>query len=155
EESSFVVSDEPQNSASVVVRLHYGAKLNMDQVNAIVHLVSGSIPGLHASKVSVVDQAGNLLTDGIGAGEAVSAATRKRDQILKDIQDKTRASVANVLDSLVGTGNYRVSVMPDLDLSTIDETQEHYGDAPKINREENVLDSDTNQVAMGVPGSLS
>ncbi len=112
EESSFVVSDEPQNSASVVVRLHYGAKLNMDQVNAIVHLVSGSIPGLHASKVSVVDQAGNLLTDGIGAGEAVSAATRKRDQILKDIQDKTHASVANVLDSLVGSGNYRVSVMP-------------------------------------------
>ena len=138
EESSFVVSDEPQNSASVVVRLHYGAKLNMDQVNAIVHLVSGSIPGLQASKVSVVDQAGNLLTDGIGAGEAVSAATRKRDQILKDIQDKTRASVANVLDSLVGTGNYRVSVMPDLDLSTIDETQEHYGDAPKINREDSV-----------------
>ncbi|EMM4086115.1 flagellar M-ring protein FliF [Shigella flexneri] len=155
EESSFVVSDEPQNSASVVVRLHYGAKLNMDQVNAIVHLVSGSIPGLHASKVSVVDQAGNLLTDGIGAGEAVSAATRKRDQILRDIQDKTRASVANVLDSLVGVGNYRVSVMPDLDLSTIDETQEHYGDAPKLNREESVLDSDTNQVAMGVPGSLS
>ncbi|MDM5030177.1 hypothetical protein QT343_25595 [Escherichia coli] len=34
--------------------------------------------------------------------------------------------------------------MPDLDLSTIDETQEHYGDAPKINREESVLDSDTN-----------
>lgn len=140
EESSFVVSDEPQNSASVVVRLHYGSKLDLDQVNAIVHLVSGSVPGLKASQVSVVDQAGNLLSDGIGAGEAVSAATRKRDQILKDIQDKTRASLANVLDSLVGTGNYRVSVMPDLDLSNIDETQEHYGDTPKVNREETVLD---------------
>lgn len=155
EESSFVVSDEPQNSASVVVRLHYSSKLDMDQVNAIVHLVSGSVPNLNASKVSVVDQAGNLLSDGIGAGEAVSAATRKRDQILKDIQDKTRASLANVLDSLVGTGNYRVSVMPDLDLSNIDETQEHYGDTPKVNREETVLDSDTNQIAMGIPGSLS
>lgn len=155
EDSSFVVSDEPQNSASVVVRLHYGSKLDMDQVNAIVHLVSGSVPNLNASKVSVVDQAGNLLSDGIGAGEAVSAATRKRDQILKDIQDKTRASLANVLDSLVGTGNYRVSVMPDLDLSNIDETQEHYGDTPKVNREETVLDSDTNQIAMGIPGSLS
>ncbi|MDW2642561.1 flagellar basal-body MS-ring/collar protein FliF [Citrobacter sp. HN-141] len=155
EESSFVVSDEPQNSASVVVRLHYGSKLGMDQVNAIVHLVSGSVPNLNASKVSVVDQAGNLLSDGIGAGEAVSAATRKHDQILKDIQDKTRASLANVLDSLVGTGNYRVSVMPDLDLSNIDETQEHYGDTPKVNREETVLDSDTNQIAMGIPGSLS
>lgn len=155
EESSFVVSDEPQNSASVVVRLHYGSKMDMDQVNAVVHLVSGSVPNLQASKVSVVDQAGNLLSDGIGAGEAVSAATRKRDQILKDIQDKTRASMANVLDSLVGTGNYRVSVMPDLDLSNIDETQEHYGDTPKVNREETILDSDTNQIAMGIPGSLS
>ena len=125
EESSFVVSDEPKNSASVIVRLHYGSKLDIDQVNAIVHLVSGSVPNLNASTVSVVDQAGNLLSDGIGAGEAVSAATRKRDQILKDLQDKTRASMANVLDSLVGTGNYRVSVMPDLDLSNIDETQEH------------------------------
>jgi len=152
EESSFVVSDEPQNSASVVVRLHYGAKLGMDQVNAIVHLVSGSIPGLDAAKVSVVDQAGNLLTDGIGAGEVVSAATRKHDQVLQDIQDKTRASVANVLDSLVGIGNYRISVMPDLDLSNIDETQEHYGDAPKLNREENVQDSDTNQIAMASRG---
>ncbi|CAH3374576.1 Flagellar M-ring protein [Citrobacter freundii] len=155
EESSFVVSDEPQNSASVVVRLHYGSKLDLDQVNAIVHLVSGSVPDLKAAQVSVVDQAGNLLSDGIGEGEAVSAATRKRDQILKDIQDKTRASLANVLDSLVGTGNYRVSVMPDLDLSNIDETQEHYGDTPKVNREETVLDSDTNQIAMGIPGSLS
>ena len=155
EESSFVVSDEPQNSASVVVRLHYGSKLDLDQVNAIVHLVSGSVPDLKAAQVSVVDQAGNLLSEGIGEGEAVSAATRKRDQILKDIQDKTRASLANVLDSLVGTGNYRVSVMPDLDLSNIDETQEHYGDTPKVNREETVLDSDTNQIAMGIPGSLS
>ncbi|HHG9066108.1 TPA: flagellar basal-body MS-ring/collar protein FliF [Citrobacter freundii] len=155
EESSFVVSDEPQNSASVVVRLHYGSKLDLDQVNAIVHLVSGSVPDLKASQVSVVDQSGNLLSDGIGAGEAVSTATRKRDQILKDIQDKTRASLANVLDSLVGSGNYRVSVMPDLDLSNIDETQEHYGDTPKVNREETVLDSDTNQIAMGIPGSLS
>ena len=155
EDSSFVVSDEPQNSASVVVRLHYGSKLDIDQVNAVVHLVSGSVPNLNADKVSVVDQAGNLLSDGIGAGEAVSAATRKRDQILKDIQDKTRSSMENVLDSLVGAGNYRVSVMPDLDLSNIDETQEHYGDAPKLNREENILDSDTSQIAMGIPGSLS
>ncbi|HAI7856758.1 flagellar M-ring protein FliF [Escherichia coli] len=157
--------DEVLGSSQFVQNVRYKRSLegelaqsimSLDAVeSARVHLVSGSIPGLHASKVSVVDQAGNLLTDGIGAGEAVSAATRKRDQILKDIQDKTRASVANVLDSLVGTGNYRVSVMPDLDLSTIDETQEHYGDAPKINREESVLDSDTNQVAMGVPGSLS
>lgn len=140
---------------SQIVTVLDGEKLDLDQVNAIVHLVSGSVPDLKASQVSVVDQAGNLLSDGIGAGEAVSAATRKRDQILKDIQDKTRASLANVLDSLVGTGNYRVSVMPDLDLSNIDETQEHYGDTPKVNREETVLDSDTSQIAMGIPGSLS
>ena len=155
EESSFVVSSQPENSASVVVRLHYGKKLDMDQVNAIVHLVAGSIPGLKTSRVSVVDQQGHLLSDGVTSGELTSATTRKHDQILQDIQQKTQASLANVLNSLVGENNYRISVMPNLDLSSVDETQEHFGDAPKVNHEENSQDTNTDQLALGVPGSLS
>ncbi|MBH8375536.1 flagellar M-ring protein FliF C-terminal domain-containing protein, partial [Pseudomonas aeruginosa] len=61
----------------------------------------------------------------------------------------------NVLESLVGSGNYRVSVMAQRDLSPIHESQNRHGDAPKITREDSVLDSETKQVAVGVPGSLS
>ncbi|WP_374684521.1 flagellar basal-body MS-ring/collar protein FliF [Scandinavium hiltneri] len=155
EDSSFVVSEQPKNSASVVVRLHYGNTLNLDQVNAIIHLVSGSVPGLTPSQVSVIDQSGNLLSDGVSGGEGSRAVTRKNDQVVKDIQAKTRASIENLLASLVGKGNYRVSVMPQIDLSTVEETQENYGDAPKVSREEKAEDRNTDQLAIGIPGSLS
>ncbi|MFV2434267.1 hypothetical protein ACNITI_27330, partial [Escherichia coli] len=48
----------------------FGAYLNLDQLNAIEHQVTGSIQGMHASKVIVVHQAGNLQTQGIAAGES-------------------------------------------------------------------------------------
>lgn len=155
EDSSFVVSEQPKNSASVVVRMHYGNTLGLDQVNAIIHLVSGSVPGLSPAQVTVVDQSGNLLSDGVSDGEGSRALTRKNDQVLKDIQNKTRASINNLLTSLVGEGNYRVSVMPQIDLSKVEETQENYGDTPKVSREEKAEDRNTDQLALGIPGSLS
>lgn len=155
EESSFVVSEQSKNSASVVVRLRYGNTLSLDQVNAIIHLVSGSVPGLLPSQVSVIDQTGALLSDGVSDGEGSRAVTRKNDQVLKDIQNKTRASIDNLLTSLVGKGNFRVSVMPKIDLSTVEETQENYGDSPKVSREEKAEDKNTDQLAIGIPGSLS
>lgn len=155
EASSFVVSDEPQNSASVMVRLHYGSALSMEQVNAIIHLVSSSVPGLKATQVSVVDQAGNLLSEGVEDDTRATATTHKNNELLKNIQDKTSASIANVLTSLVGKNNFRISVMPELDLSTIDETQEHLGDNPKVNREQNSQDKNTDEMAIGIPGTLS
>lgn len=155
EESSFVLSDEPQNSASVAVRLHYGSTLDAGQVNAIIHLVSGSVPGLKASQVSIVDQAGNLLSEGVADETRASSATRKNNELLKNIQDKTRESIASVLISLVGKDNFRISVMPELDLSAIDETQERLGDTPKVNHEQTSLDKNSDQLAIGIPGSLS
>lgn len=155
EESSFVVSAEPQNSASVVLRLHYGSTLTPEQVNAILHLVSGSVPGLKASQVSVVDQAGTLLSEGVGEDSRTGAMTRKNNELLKNIQDKTHASLANVLTSLVGKDNFRISVMPELDLSTVDETQERLGDTPKVSHERIESDKTLDPQAVGIPGSLS
>lgn len=155
EDSSFVVNNQPENSASVVLQMHYGMTLSADQVNAIVHLVSSSVPGLKPANVSVVDQQGNLLSQDIAEDAQTSGNTRKRDLIMHDIQDKTRASIENMLSSLVGKGNFRVSVMPELDLSKVEETQERLGDAPKVSTEEKSDERNTDQIAIGVPGSLS
>lgn len=155
EDSSFVVNNQPENSASVMLQLNYGMTLSADQVNAIVHLVSSSVPGLNAANVSVVDQQGNLLSQDLVDDAQTSVNTRKRDRLLREIQDKTRDSIDNMLSSLVGKGNFRVSVMPELDLSKVEETQERLGDAPKVNNEEKSDERNTDQIAIGVPGSLS
>jgi len=155
EESTFMVSDKPQNSASVMVRLHYGSQLSREQVNAIIHLVSGSVPGLPPAQVSIVDQAGNLLSEGVVDGTNPLAGTHKANVLLSDIQNKTRASLANVLTTLVGKGNFRISVMPELDLSLVEETRERLGDTPKVNREQSTEDKSSERLAVGIPGSLS
>ena len=49
--------------ASVVVTPHSGRAVSNSQVEAIVHMVSSSIPHLDSENVVVVDQRGNLLTD--------------------------------------------------------------------------------------------
>ncbi len=79
--------------------------------------------GLHASKVSVVDQAGNLLTDALAQArrflpQPVNAIRSSKHPGQNPRQRGERAGFAGWY------GNYRVSVMPDLDLSTIDETQD-------------------------------
>lgn len=155
EDSSFVVNNQPENSASVVLQLHYGMSLSPDQVNAIVHLVSSSVPGLKPTNVSVVDQMGNLLSQDIADDAQTTVNTRKRDRLVREIQDKTRASIDNMLTSLVGKGNFRVSVMPELDLSKVEETQERLGDTPKVNKEEKSDERNTDRIAIGIPGSLS
>ncbi|WP_312227357.1 flagellar basal-body MS-ring/collar protein FliF [Pseudescherichia sp.] len=155
EESAFVLSDKPQNSASVMVRLHYGSRLSREQVNAIIHLVSGSVPGLDPAQVSIVDQAGDLLSEGVADGARTSTSTRKEQELLNGIQEKTRASLANVLTTLVGKNNFRISVMPELDLSLVEETRERFGDTPKVSREQSSEDKSSDRLAIGIPGSLS
>ncbi len=155
EDSAFVINDKPQSSASVMVRLHYGSTLSKEQVNAIIHLVSGSVPGLAPGQVSIVDQAGDLLSEGIADGPRAATGTRQEQTLLNGIQDKTRVNLANVLTTLVGKDNFRISVMPELDLSLVEETRERFGDTPKVSREQNSEDKSSDGLAIGIPGSLS
>ena len=59
---SAFVSDRRPGSASVFLQIKAGRRLDDEQVQAIANLVASSIPELSASQVTVVDQAGRLLS---------------------------------------------------------------------------------------------
>src|SRR5690554_6231895 len=63
--SVFVREREPAK-ASVILSLHAGRKLGEGQVQAIIHMVSSSVPELAPDNVSVVDQYGTLLSESNG-----------------------------------------------------------------------------------------
>ena len=50
-------------TASVFVQLNEGRTLSRQQVNAIIHLISSSVPSLAKTDVTVVDQYGGLLSN--------------------------------------------------------------------------------------------
>lgn len=155
ESSSFVLTNQPESSASVMVRLRPGLHLNDQQVLSIVQLVAGSVPGLNAGQVRVVDQGGNLLSEGIESENGQMAGISRVRDISQQIKSETEKNIANLLNSLVGQGNFRTSVVPKVDFSAIEETQERYAGDPRISDESVNQENSTDEMAMGIPGSLS
>lgn len=155
ESSSFVLTSQPQSSGSVMVRLRPAQHLNEQQVTAIVQLVAGSVSGLNASQVRVVDQRGELLSEGIETDNSqLSGISRGRD-ITNQLKSDTEKNIANLLNSVVGPGNFRISVVPKIDFSAVEETQERYAGDPRVSDESINQENSTDDLALGIPGSLS
>ncbi|QKJ85610.1 flagellar M-ring protein FliF [Paramixta manurensis] len=154
EASSFVLSNRPQSRASVMVRLKYGQHLNDEQVAAIVNLVAGSVPGMEAASVRVVDQQGELLSADLDQDTAVAGNKRINERV-QQIRQQTERNITNLLNSVVGPSNFRVSVVPQVDFSQVDETQERYLGEPRISNENIQQENTTDELAVGIPGSLS
>ncbi|MGB7800233.1 flagellar basal-body MS-ring/collar protein FliF [Buttiauxella sp.] len=155
ESTSFVLTNQPESSASVMVRLHPGKQLSDQQVLAIVQLVAGSVPGLNAGQVRVVDQNGNLLSEGLETGGGQLAGMSKARDISQQIKGETEKNIANLLNPLVGQGNFRTSVVPKVDFSAVEETQERYSGDPRVSDENIHQENSTDELALGIPGSLS
>lgn len=155
ESSSFVMTNKPNSSASVMVQLRYGRKLDEQQVASIVQLVAGSVPGMTAGSVRVVDQAGNLLSAELIGADGSFAGKRAGSDVVQRIREETRKNIADLLTPLVGAGNFRVSVAPSVDLSSVEETQERLGKDPRVSDEQLSQENSTNEMAFGIPGSLS
>ncbi|MGU3415833.1 flagellar basal-body MS-ring/collar protein FliF [Enterobacteriaceae bacterium C34A] len=155
ESSSFVMTNKPNSSASVMVQLRYGRKLDEQQVASIVQLVAGSVPGMTANSVRVVDQAGNLLSDELIGADGSFAGKRAGSEVVQRIREETRKNISDLLTPLVGAGNFRISVAPSVDLSSVEETQERLGKDPRVSDEQLSQENTTNEMAFGIPGSLS
>ncbi|MGL4727082.1 MAG: flagellar basal-body MS-ring/collar protein FliF [Scandinavium sp.] len=155
EGSSFVMNNKPDSSASVMLKLRYGTHLTDEQVGAIVQMVAGSMPGMLGKNVRVVDQAGNLLSENYQGGAENLVNVRRGAEAADRVKQETTKNISSLLIPLVGQGNFRISVTPTMDLSSVEETQEHYGKDPRVSDENVSKENTTNQLALGVPGSLS
>src|SRR5690349_22430781 len=67
--------EAPEPSASIVVRVR--STLEPQQIKAIRHLVASAVNGLKPQRVSIVDEAGQLLADG-ASGEADNSIADER-----------------------------------------------------------------------------
>jgi flagellar M-ring protein FliF len=152
--SSFVASDGDKSSASVVVAVKPGHNLSNEQIAAIVNMVSGSVAGLAPARVSLVDQNGNYLSSRVDLTEGFDGAAQG-DAAAKRYQDEVRTNVAGLLGPVLGADNFKVSVTADVDNDKVEETQEKYGEAPKVTSEAMREEMEKSRMALGVPGTLS
>jgi flagellar M-ring protein FliF len=152
--TSFVTSDGDKSSASVVIATKPGQKLSPETIAAVVNMVAGSVASLSPGRVSLVDQAGNLLSSHVDLADGFesSAATNENG---KRLQDDIRNNIRGLLGPIVGEDNFRLSVTATVNNDKVEETVEKYGETPKVTSEAMREEQDRNRLVMGVPGTLS
>ena len=157
---SVFIRDKQAPTASILVNLHAGRVLDPGQVQAIVHLVSSSVPELTPKQVTVVDQAGNLLTSKNQSG-AIQGLDPGQLDYLRQIEAYYAQRIEAIVSPIVGAGNVRSEVRADLDFSESQATSETYKpnptpDAQAIRSQQQVEDINAgNNQAQGVPGALT
>ena len=150
----FVRQDREAPSASVMLELRPGEELNSEQVEAIVNLVVGSVTGMKPEQVSVVDQYGRLLSAEIGS-EQTGKVNAKYLEYQKNVEKQIIQRASDMLTPILGPSNYRVQVSADMNFSQVEETREILDATPVVQKEHTITNNSVDQIALGVPGTLS
>jgi len=152
--SSAFIRDRTQASASVMLALYPGRQLDASQVGAIVHLVAASVPELDPRRVSVIDQAGQLLTGTDPTSEAAIGDARFR--LVRQIETAYAGRVEELLTPLVGAGHIRAQVFAQMDFTETEKTSENFDpQRTTLRSEQSASERRADAPASGIPGALS
>jgi flagellar M-ring protein FliF len=151
--------EQQKPSASVLLTLHPGHTLDKAQIAGIVHLVASSVPEMNPKAVSVVDDAGTLLS-ATPEGAAQGADTQKL-QYTQQIEQLYTRRILEMIEPLVGQGNVKAQVSADVDFSVAESMSEQHrpnqgGEAAAV-RSQQLVEDGTPPVAQpaGVPGATT
>ena len=156
---SLFVRERKFPSASVALTLLPGRALSQGQIDAIIHLISSSVPELQADKVTIIDQKGNLLTGERYRDNNVNIAQLEYSERIENL---VRERVEKIIIPILGQQNVKVQVNADIDFSRQESTSEIYdpnSDASNqtIRSKQQIENSQlaSSNIIGGVPGALS
>ena len=151
--------EQQKPGASVLLTLHPGRTLDKAQIAGIVHLVASSVPEMNPKSVSVVDDAGSLLSAS-PEGQAQGADTQKL-QYVQQLEQLYTRRILDMIEPLVGEGNVKAQVSADIDFSLAESTSEQHkpnqGSEPGTVRSQQMIEDGTPPQAQpaGVPGATT
>ena len=153
EKSVFARASVPP-SASVFVQMEDGRSLSRQQISAIVHLVSSSVPSLPKGEVTVVDQYGNLLSQ--PGRNAASAMTDSQLEHRIRLEDIYRQRILSIVTPMVGGGNVMAEVNLGIDFTRSEVTEELVDpERNALRSEQRSSDTSSELTARGIPGATA
>jgi len=153
-EKEVFVRQSAEPTASVFLQLARGRSLGRNQVEAIIHLVSSSVPNLTKENVAVVDQNGALLSRSDNSPESQLSDSQLEHRI--KLEDIYRARVTSLLSPIVGAGNINAQINLDIDFTRSEVTEELVDPKGNALRSEQSTNDQTMQApAKGIPGAVA
>ncbi len=111
-------------TASVFVDMG-GSRLEIDQVNAIRHLVANSVQGLLPDQVAVVDNRGRVLSEELKQDPTLGTASSQM-RYKQQVEDYLSRKVETMLAQVIGPGQAVVRVSADIETEATSITAEVY-----------------------------
>lgn len=148
--SVFTEQEKPA-TASVVLNLRPGARLTPEQVRGIVHLVSSSVEGLNADRVTVVDTSGKLIAR--PAEGRLGAGSTGQFEVQEAVEVELERRVRTMLEEILGPNKATVRVAAQMDFTSVERTEERFDPRGVIKSEQRT--TETQQSSTATPTAVA
>lgn len=145
--------EEQTPTASVVIKTREG-KLDPAAVQSIQKLVAAAVPKLEVKNVSIVDAAGNLLTD---YDESQKAALKNTNNELMRIEQERKLAnkVQDLLEKTVGQGHAQAQVTIEMDFDEVVTNEELYDPDGQVVRSQATVTENGSSTQNAVPVTVA
>ncbi len=130
--------EEQVPTASVVIKTREG-KLNLQSIQSIQKLVAAAVPKLEVKNVSIVDSAGNLLTNDFSDPDSPAVRNVNNELLRLEQERKLAAKVQDLLEKTVGPGKAQAQVNIEMDFDEVVTNEEIYDPESQVIRSQATL----------------
>lgn len=127
-------------SASIVLKMTGGQRLNKQQVSAIQHMVAAAVPKLKPQRISIVDDRGTLLSRGFEDGRELMNLNTEEMRLA--YEQRVARQVEDLLERTVGAGKVRAEVRADIDFDRVVVNEEKYDPDSQVVRSTRTISED-------------
>jgi flagellar M-ring protein FliF len=124
-QSLFATQQQP-TTASVILKLKPGKRLDAAQARSISNLVAGSVEGLKTQNLTIVDVNGNTLSSDNSSDATASGLTTKQLDAQRGYESATEQNLQAMLDRVLGSGKASVRVSAPMNWDQTEQTNETY-----------------------------
>lgn len=142
-ENRLLLTDQGvKSTASVFVDVG-GGRLDIDQVNAIRHLVANAVQGLSPDQVAVVDNRGRVLSEELKQDPTLGTAS-SQIRYRQQVEDYFAKKVESMLAAVIGPGNAVVRVSAEIDTEATTLSEEKFDPDGQVVRSQTVSEETNN-----------
>lgn len=156
EDSVFIRQDQEENSsASVMVEVEPGAKLDVKQIQALYTLVSRSVPKLPIENITIMNQYSETLA--LEASEEDDQSLDKYDKqrkVQKNIEQDIQRGLQSLLGTILGTNKVYVHTFVKMNFDKI-KTEENLVKPTNENNEGIPISSERNSISSTGTGTVN
>src|SRR4030081_2780268 len=159
-QQSLFAAQQKDTTASVMLKLKPGKRLDSAQSRSISNLIAGSVEGLKPQNLTIVDVNGNTLTPDEGVSSS-TGLTSKQLETQRGYESTTERNLQAMLDRVLGGGKATVRVAAVMNWDQTEQTSESFtpGDPnlPTVRTTHAISETSAAGAAAvgGVPGAAS